>query len=920
MTQLVSTIRLQFHADFTLDDAAQLVDYFSSLGVTHIYASPLLASRAGSAHGYDGIDPTRLDPELGDEAALERLVKRLREKDMGLVMDIVPNHVAVGGSENQWWQDVLRWGRQSRYADFFDIDWESPDPLLTGKVLVPFLGQPYGESLISGDLKLGWDSGFHVDYHEHRFPIDPRTYGLILAEMGGDDLEPIRRQCAAAESAEDLVQTHEALGKVLDTRQGREQLDQVVACFDGRSDDGSERLHRLLEEQNYRLAWWRTASDDINWRRFFDVTELGGLRIELPHVFEEVHSEIFRLVELGWVDGLRVDHVDGLVDPRGYCRKLRSRLDELAERRPDNVPRRVALFVEKILAADEPLHQDWQVDGTTGYEFMNDVSALQHDPSHVGLLRDLWRETSGRSDDFHLEERRARIEILRTTLASEFSACARALLAVARQDLSTRDFTLGAVKRTLAALIRHFRVYRTYADQNGRPPEDESFFQQAMAGAKQELNDPDHIILTNLERWLGGEAPSAIEDATERALRLKAIARFQQLTSPVAAKAVEDTAGYRSAVLISRNDVGFEPDRLSYSPLDFHQACGDRARYFPRSMVTTATHDHKRGEDVRARLAALSEQAGRFASDVRRWQRDAEPLRQKLSGGLAPAPADELILYQILLGSWPLELDDSDDAGITHYRDRLLQWHEKALREAKLHSHWLWPDAGYERACSEFLTGLFETAALRRDIANAARSLDVAGAVNGLAQTTLRITVPGIPDLYQGTEFWDLSLVDPDNRRPVDYALRAETLRQNPVPTEALEAWRNGQVKQALIARLLHLRRDCPELFLQGSYEPVDVVGSRARHVVAFIRRRQREAVLVVVPRLPSTLLEGAELPVIAQAQWGDTRLQLPEGFLAATSDDWQNLLSDEELRITEDAVPVAKLLAEFPVGVLKAR
>lgn len=919
--QIVSTVRLQFHSGFTLDDAAGLVDYFSDLGVSHIYASPLLASRSGSAHGYDGVDPTRLDPERGDEAALERLVKRLRERNMGLIMDIVPNHVAVGGSENQWWQDVLRWGRQSRYADFFDIDWESYDPLLKGKVLVPFLGQPYGEALSSGDLKLGWEDGFHVDYHEHRFPIDPRTFNLILDRIQLDDqpkadrLQAVSQQYRRARSPADVREANQELDRMF---AADIDLAAAVDPFDG-SREGADALHELLEQQNYRLAWWRTASDDINWRRFFDVTELGGLRVELPHVFDEVHSEIFRLVERGWVDGLRVDHVDGLVDPRGYCRKLRRCLDEISAQRPAGAPRRIALFVEKILAAGEPLHQDWQVDGTTGYEFMNDVSALQHDPSHLGLLRELWRETSGRSDDFQLEERRARIEILRTTLASEFSACARVLLAVARQDLTTRDFTLGAIKRTLGALIRHFRVYRTYADKNGRPPEDEAFFQQAMDGARHELNPPDHAILFHLERWLGGEAPGSLADEALQALRLKAITRFQQLTSPVAAKAVEDTAGYRSAVLISRNDVGFEPDRLSYSPLDFHQSCADRARFFPLSMVTTATHDHKRGEDVRARLAALSEQASRYASDVRRWQRDAEPLRQQLPGGIAPDPADELILYQILLGSWPLDLDTTDEEGLAYYRDRILQWHEKALREAKLKSHWLWPDEGYEGACRDFLHGLFATPALRDDIANAARALDLPGVINGLAQTVLRITAPGIPDLYQGTEFWDMTLVDPDNRRPVDYGYRKEALAQRLATREALENWRDGRVKQLMIRRLLHMRRAQPALFLQGRYEPVDVVGSRARHVLAFLRWRNDDAVLVVVPRLPAPLLEGATQPIVTADRWGDTELHVPESVLGTLSEQWQNVLSDETHVIDGPTVPVARLLADFPVGVFRA-
>lgn len=919
MSAILSTIRLQFHGEFTLDDASGLVDYFARLGVSHIYASPLLASRAGSTHGYDGIDPTRLDPEIGDEAALARLVARLRERGMGLILDIVPNHVAVGGSENRWWQDVLMWGQDSRYACFFDIDWQSPDPLLTGKVLVPFLGDQYGEVLHSGDLILRFDperGSFHVDYHEHRFPIDPRHYGSIVELAADADLRKLAEPLQApGADGSDLLraaqEVRQALRQAHGTDQGRAALDGVLALFDGTDEAGARRLNALLERQHYRLAWWRAASDDINWRRFFDITELGGLRVELPEVFEEAHSEIFYLVKQGWIDGVRVDHVDGLVDPGGYCRKLRERLDTLAEERPPEAPARVALYVEKILAAGEPLHSDWGVDGTTGYEFMNDVSALQHDPEGEDPLRALWRQMSERSDDFLLEERLAREEMLNTSLVSEFEACSRALLAVARQDLTTRDFTLGAIRRTLAALIKHFPVYRTYADEKGRPVQDQPFFELAALGAREELHPPEILLLDQLERWLGGEAPEDCPDPDARALRLGAITRFQQLTSPVAAKAVEDTAGYRSAVLISRNDVGFDPESFSHPPEDFHRACEVRMESFPGSLVATATHDHKRGEDVRARLAVLSERARPFVEQVQRWKKLAEPLRESLSSGPAPSLADELILYQILLGAWPLELDCSDEQARYQYRDRIIQWQEKALREAKLRSHWLWPDTAYESACRAFVIGVIDHVDLCRDIADFARTLDLPGAVNSLVQATLRMTVPGVPDLYQGTEFWDLSLVDPDNRRPVDYAARENALSQALAPKEALADWRDGRVKQALTSRLLKLRREYPILFLEGDYRPVEVLGAQARHIVAFIREHEECAVLVVVPRLSSALLGDASIPLVPPQRWEDARLRVN----TTIQGEWRDAFDDRSLQIREE-VPVAELLADFPVGV----
>ncbi|GAB2803124.1 malto-oligosyltrehalose synthase [Halomonas shantousis] len=919
MSDIRATVRLQFHRGFTLDDAVHWVDYYAALGISHVYASPLLASRAGSTHGYDGIDPTRLDPELGGEQALERLVTRLHANDMGLILDIVPNHVAVGGSENPWWQDVLAWGRQSPYAEFFDIDWQSPDPLLTGKLLVPFLGGPYDEVLHAGVLELHYvpeAAAFHVAYHEHRFPIDPRHYGDILRHAEHDGLRDLAAQFDDLQTRQDAytaaAEPCRHLRQMLECAPAREALMQLSTLFDTGTDAGAMRLHALLERQNYRLAWWRTASDDINWRRFFDITELGGLRVELPEVFEATHALAFQLVEAGWVDGLRVDHVDGLADPRGYCRRLRERLDALEAGRPADVPRHVALYVEKILADGEALHDDWDVDGTTGYEFMNEVSGLQHDPEGAGPLGALWRETSGRTDDFLAEVRLARREMLDTALASEFDACGRALLKVARCELATRDITLGSIKRALRALIVHFPVYRTYADDGGRPEQDEPFFRQAMAGARSELSPPDVAVLEQLDRWLGAEAPSACADHGVRALRQRAITRFQQLTSPVAAKAVEDTAGYRSAVLISRNDVGFDPQRFSRTPDDFHAASRERLRHFPHALITTATHDHKRGEDVRARLAAISELGHDFAHHVQRWRGLAASLRQEHPAGPAPSPGDELILYQILLGAWAPDLDPDDAEAMREFTERLGQWQQKALREAKLRSHWLWPDNDYEAACRAFLDALLADPTLRIDIAGVARTLDLPGAVNGLAQVVLRLTVPGVPDLYQGTEFWDYSLVDPDNRREVDHAARQAALLESSSPVDALAHWQDGRVKQAVIARLLALRQRYPRLFAEGDYLPVQVEGERAEHVLAFLRQQGQQMALIVVPRLPMPLLKSATLPCIAPQNWEDTRLQVTSSMHGA----WRGITSDVSFHLEEGELSPGELLADLPVGV----
>ncbi|HCR96280.1 MAG: malto-oligosyltrehalose synthase [Halomonas sp.] len=920
MNEIRATLRLQFHRDFTLADAERWVDYYARLGISHLYASPLQMSRAGSPHGYDGVDPTRIDPELGGETALKRLVSRLRAHDMGLVLDIVPNHLAVGGSENLWWQDVLAWGSDSPYAGFFDIDWHSDTnsaaSTLNGKLLVPFLGVAYANVLRSGELTLDYDAeaaSFHVDYHEHRFPIDPRHYGDILRFSEHNALyeqaaffETLQQDEDAYTSAQDA---RRQLNKVLESPEAQASLSAVMRLFNGTSTHATTRLHALLERQHYRLAWWRTASDEINWRRFFDVTELGGLRIEDPEVFKAVHALPLRLVEEGWVDGLRIDHVDGLADPQGYCLRLRQHLDAIEEKRPADAPRHVALYVEKILGDGETLPTDWGVDGTSGYEFMNVVSGIQHDPTGSAPLSRLWRDVSGRDADFAAEVRQARREVLGSLLVSEFSACARALHAVARAQLSSRDITLAAIRRTLEALIVHFPIYRSYADDTGRSEADTPFFTQAMHGARQALNPPDIGVLEALERWLGGEAPRACAKDNERQLRQRAITRFQQLTSPVAAKAVEDTAGYRSAVLISRNDVGFDGEHFSHSVEHFHQANAQRAHDFPNAMVTTATHDHKRGEDVRARLAALSEHAGMFTHQVERWRKMAAPLRHALPEGLAPSPGDELIAYQMLLGAWPPTLDPQDGEALERFNQRLAEWQLKALREAKLRSHWLWPNEAYESACRSFLEGLLTTAPLLNSIAAAARSLDLPGALNGLVQTVLRLTVPGVPDLYQGNEFWDYSLVDPDNRRPVDYNLRQAGLDQALTPIAALRTWRDGRVKQAVIARLLKLRQRHPLLFAHGDYHPLMASGECANHVVAFTRRYKGYQLLVVAPRLTVHLLDNTDKPHIPQDHWEDTCLPLAPG-------GWRSILTKTTLKVGSTGIAVASLLEELPVGV----
>ncbi|PCR95911.1 malto-oligosyltrehalose synthase [Pseudomonas fluorescens] len=910
---LRATVRLQFHKGFTLDQAVPLVAYFARLGISHVYASPLLAARAGSMHGYDVVDPTRVNPELGGEPALRRLVAALREHGMGLILDIVSNHMAVGGGDNPWWLDLLEWGRLSPYGEFFDIQWHSPDPLMEGQLLLPFLGSDYGVALQDGTLPLVFNAEcgtFHVEHYEHHFPICPGDYGELLKpdEPTNEALKSLADRFSSLSYQTDArslaIPLKEELQQLASDPHILQTIQRNLMHYDSKTDDGFQRLHQLLERQSYRLASWRTAADDINWRRFFDINELGGLRVERPAVFEATHGKIFQLIGEGLIDGLRIDHIDGLADPRGYCRKLRRRLDFLAP------GRHLPIYVEKILGDGETLRADWAVDGSTGYEFMNQLSLLQHDPAGEHVLGDLWQRRTERPAAFIEEARLARQQILNGSLASDCESVAQALLQVARDDLMTRDLTLGSIRRVLQALIVHFPVYRTYISAMGRSAQDEVFFQQAMEGARQTLSESDWPVLESVSAWLGGQPWRRKPRGRSRKILRHACVRFQQLTSPAAAKAVEDTALYRSAVLLSRNDVGYNTEQFSAPVSDFHATNLQRLATFPDNLLATATHDHKRGEDTRTRLAVLSERSHWYAEQVELWRALARPLR---SDDQMPSAADELILYQALLGSWPLELHNDDQDGFADYAKRIWQWQQKALREAKLQSSWSAPNEAYENAAQSFTEQLLlapEGELLRGALAKSVNSIAAAGALNSLAQTLLHMTVPGVPDLYQGNECWDFSLVDPDNRRPVDYSLREQSLKPAPV-SELLSNWRNGRIKQALIAQVLNLRAEHTELFRRGSYQALEVLGSQAHNVLAFAREHGGQRAIVIVPIRCATLLENGAVPQVDALRWGDTRVELP---FAALDENLKGLFSSTAVTKNRE-LEVSAALGDVPVN-----
>lgn len=859
-----ATYRLQFHKGFTFADAIPLAPYFKRLGISHIYSSPILTARAGSAHGYDTIDHTRINPELGGDDGLRAFVAALRENALGLIVDIVPNHMAVGGADNPWWLDVLERGHTSPYADMFDIDWDPPETAMRGKVLLPLLGQTLEDALAAGEVKLIWDAALNrlaFAYFEHRLPLRPEDYSEVLS--------------GAAHPSESTLSPWNNPGM----------------------------LANLLGRQHYRLAHWRTAPEAINWRRFFDITGLAALRMEDEHVFETVHAKLFELYADGLVDGVRVDHVDGLTDPRTYCRRLRMRLDGLDAHRPEDAPPGPAyILVEKILAADEMLPRDWGMEGTTGYDFMNDVSAVQHDARGEDAFTHLWARLSGRAADFDAEECIARRELLHASFASYLHAAAAYFRRLAL--FAGREAGEAALEQALESILERIRAYRTYATGDSPDPEPGPFFEYAVAAAREHVA-PDAVeALEFVAATMRGEL-SEFGPVARRAARC-----FNQLAAPVAAKAVEDTAFFRYGRLLSRNDVGFAPGRFAFSRTQFEGSTSRRGNAFPNSLLATATHDHKRGEDVRARLAVLSEIPEQWEEEVNRWF-DLNTTQQTAGIGAG----DEYQLYQILAGTFPADFTP-DDRRLPAYTERILQYREKSLKEAKLKTSWTAPNLSFERAHAGFVRAILDPARSPKFLHRLAEfvgHIAPAGALNGLVQCILRCTLPGVPDLYQGAEFWDFSLTDPDNRRVVDFAARADALARGESPAARLPHWKNGRVKQALIARLLALRAEAPDCFSDGDYRPLRTQGPRADHAMAFVRGQRDTAILIAAPRLCAEACAQTGLPLPPPSFWDGTTITNPY-----ESRRWRSMLDPVRTFPSGAQLDCAVLFADFPGAILQ--
>ena len=951
-----ATYRLQLNAGFTFDDAAALVPYLKALGISHCYLSPYLKARAGSPHGYDIVDHSAIDPELGGEAGLDRLNRALEEHGMGQILDLVTNHMGVGGDDNEWWLDVLEHGPASPYADHFDIDWHPLKESLRGKVLCPFLGDHYGSVLEDGDLALRIDpesGSFSVFYYDHRFPLAPETYPTVL-EDGLDaltegfgahqpdllELESIitalkhlpDRHVGAPDRVEERlreagIQKGRIAALYRDSEVIRRHVEQAVARFNGEPGVPAsfDPLHRLLEIQPYRLAYWRVAADEINYRRFFDINDLAGLRMEEPRVFHATHTRVRDLVAAGKVDGLRLDHPDGLHDPLAYLRRLRRTLRwalPAAERTSGGPP--VYTVVEKILAAHEYLPEDWPVHGTTGYDFALVAGGLFVDPDAEPALDQTYRRFTGRNADFDAVLYERKRLTIQAQLSSDLTVLANLLDRIAQLNRRTRDFTLNGLRDALIEVVACFPVYRTYIRPGQVSDSDVKYVEWAVAQAKKRraAADPDILDFIRdllLQRRNGELAP------LDRRLALRFTMKFQQYTAPVMAKAMEDTTFYVHHRLTSLNEVGGDPRRFGVSVAAFHHANQERARRWPHGLLATSTHDAKRGEDVRTRIHALSELPEEWRHHVHRWRRLNESKKGTAGGEPAPSANDEYLIYQTLTGAWPME--EMDDDGLAQFRGRIRDYLLKAVREAKLHTSWVHPNEEYEEAVAGFverLLGSLHRNPFLADFLPFQQRIARFGALNGLSQALLRLTAPGVPDTYQGSELWDLNLVDPDNRRPVDYdhrgTLLASLQREEPDPGRLLAGFADGRIKLDLIRRTLALRQARPELFRDGDYLPLECHGGQADHLCAFARRRGEEWAIVIAGRWFARLTGGADPIPLEPDLWSDTWVELPGDAPNPLHDILTGRPVEVSHRAGRPVLPARAVLATLPTALLTAR
>jgi (1->4)-alpha-D-glucan 1-alpha-D-glucosylmutase len=868
---------LQLNYAFTFDAAAAIADYLKALGISHVYSSPYLQAAPKSMHGYDVVDHRKVNDEIGGQSGHERFCKRLGEVGLGQVLDIVPNHMSLG-EQNRYWWDVLENGQSSRYASFFDIDWNSPEERLREKVLVPILAEQYGKVLAAGGIRLVRDgSEFRVEASSQKLPVAAQTLAPVLSRAAehakNDTLSFLAASYGRLPVAEywdrRLILARDRDKKVLNRLLERLCAEEGDLCraIDNTLDEynrSADDMDAFLSAQNYRLAYWKTADQQLGYRRFFDVNTLIGLRVEREHVFEETHALILRWIEQGVIDGVRVDHPDGLRDPLEYFKRLRSQA-------PD-----AWIVGEKILEPGEWLRTEWPIEGTTGYDFLNLALGTLVDPEGLKKLGEIYAAFTGDRASFPVVAHDKKVAVTQEALGSDVNRLAELFVRVCESHREERDFTRAEIRRAVREVAACFSIYRTYVvpDRNELCDEDTDRIARAVECAKNNRQDID----------------AALFDFMRDVLTLKAIGRdesefvyrFQQFTSPVMAKGVEDTAFYCSNRLTAMNEVGGDPDCNGWDIDHFHEYNAHMQRTFPGTMTALSTHDTKRSDDVRARLVVLTEMPKEFGRAAKQWSKLTAKLRD-------PAQVDrgtEWFLYQTLVGAWPIDAD------------RVKQYMQKAMREAKLRTSWVANNADYEQAVNAFIDALLSNAEFIAALEAFVAQLQYPGRVNSLAQTLWKCVAPGVPDLYQGGELWDFSLVDPDNRRPVDYSLRRKLLNDlGSLSVENIvERMDEGLPKLWVVHQALTLRREHPEWFgAEASYDPLNVSGSKSGHGVAFARAGK---VVAVAPR-HSFKLNG---------QWADTKVELPAGR-------WKNRLTGES--IDGGAQPLAALLAKFPVALL---
>ena len=874
-----SSYRLQLHSEFTFDDAIKVAGYLKDLGVSHVYSSPYLQSAKGSRHGYDVVDHQGVNDEIGGEDGHARFCASLGELGLGQMLDIVPNHMATG-PENKYWWDVLENGPSSRYATWFDIDWNSAEVKLQNKVLIPVLGDQYGRVLSAGQLSIEYDGEqFRARYMDHGFPLSPRSLAIPLSMAAETIHAPIlgfiadslaRLPLPEADQDEMLAARHRDKTVLYDLlkRFGAENpgASEAIASAVERLNRDYDALDYLLNLQNYRLAYWRTADQELGYRRFFDVNTLIGLRVERLHVFNATHVRILEWLRNGVIDGVRVDHPDGLRDPEEYFRRLRSSA-------PD-----AWIFAEKILEPGEHLRAEWPIDGTTGYDFLNVCNGLLVHPEGLKEITEIYGKFTAESEDFGSLVHTRKIAVEQEALGSDVNRLAQLFVEICENSRDRRDYTRAEIRRSIREVAAAFRTYRTYvAPSRDEVTEDDLVeIDHAISVAKTSRNDID----AGLYDFIGDVLSLRARGKTESEF----LQRFQQFTSPVMAKGVEDTVFYCFNRMIGLNEVGGAPDRNGVTLDEFHAHCAMMLAQHPQTMNTLSTHDTKRADDVRARLAVLTEIPGPWRAALRRWTRMNRPFKT----GDFPDANTEFFLYQTLLGAWPIS------------SERMTAYMEKAVREAKTHTSWTQQNKEFEDALRSFIERILDSAPFLSELDAFVAQIVLPGRINSLTQTLIKCTAPGVPDTYQGSELWDLRLVDPDNRGPVDYEVRQSMLAELKagIPVdEIMKRMDSGMPKLWLLYQALHLRREQPQCFdRNAAYSPLAADGPRKDHMIAYLRG---EAVAVVAPRWSARLGGNA----------ASTSIDLPSGR-------WAHLLTGEFF--DGGRVRVQNLFRSFPVALLK--